>query len=95
MGYQNQGDFEELILLKNEAKKQQTSASARLMLLFSPIRTITVGSRVTLDLLTSIYIPIGCIFNNNEITTNRALAGFMKSPEDNFILPPVGTFTLP
>ncbi len=81
--------------MKMKQQKQQTSARARLMLLFSPIRTITVGSRVTLDLLTSIYTPVVLIFNNNGITTNRALAGFMKLPEDNFTLPPVGTFTLP
>ncbi|CDL82299.1 hypothetical protein XSR1_20123 [Xenorhabdus szentirmaii DSM 16338] len=41
---------------KIRQQKQQTSASTRLILLFSPIRTITVGSRITLDLLTSVLL---------------------------------------
>lgn len=85
------------MLQKNTATKQQASASARLMLLFSPIRTITVGSRITLDLLTSILsiVVLRHLRTTKKITANRALAGLMKSPESSFTLPPVGTFTLP
>ncbi len=85
------------MLQKNTATKQQASASARLMLLFSPIRTITVGSRITLDLLTSVLsiVVLRHLRTTEKITANRALAGLMKSPESSFTLPPVGTFTLP
>ncbi|PHM48599.1 hypothetical protein Xmir_01706 [Xenorhabdus miraniensis] len=34
-------------------------------------------------------------FISLRTTTNRALAGFIKLSFDHFMLPPVGTFTLP
>ncbi|PHM61981.1 hypothetical protein Xish_01141 [Xenorhabdus ishibashii] len=65
------------------------------MLLFSPIRTITVGSRITLDLLTSVLSPEFMPKQPRDNDDKQSARGLHKMIIRYFMLPPVGTFTLP
>ncbi|CAM3798349.1 hypothetical protein Xentx_02168 [Xenorhabdus thuongxuanensis] len=79
------------MLHKNTATETTDEREHSIELLFSPIRTITVGSRITLDLLTSVLSPKQQKDNDDK----QSARGLHKIIIRYFMLPPVGTFTLP